>query len=172
MPTTNSEGVVSIRSETILSDTSHTLSDTLTLQHAKKLKTIVIKTGDLIKIGSFRGTLKGEIISISENYISFKPKSKRKPIVDSIDVNKIRWLRKYNENKSLRATGVGVQIIMGSIALSISLAITAVGFDYDPDVIALLGTGLTLGSMGAIWFGYNLVGRRYSLRLNKWTVIQ
>jgi len=122
MPTTNSEGVVSIRSETILSDTSHTLSDTLTLQHAKKLKTIVIKTGDLIKIGSFRGTLKGEIISISEN--------------------------------------------------PISLAITAVGFDYDPDVIALLGTGLTLGSMGAIWFGYNLVGRRYSLRLNKWTVIQ
>ena len=58
----------------VLSDTGHTISDTLTLQHAKSLKTIDISPSDLIKIKNSRGKSKGQIVSISDSSISMKIK--------------------------------------------------------------------------------------------------
>ena len=155
--------------ESLPTNIGQTISDTITLQHAKSLKTIVITTGDLIKVEGSLGKVKGEIVSISKKYISIKPKSKKDPILDSIDVNQLIWIRKYNQSRVLRATGVGVQFI-GFVGIPVSILTFLYG-SLD-EQLYLVGAGAFLGSLATIKGGSNLQGTKRYINSYQWTLVQ
>ena len=140
------------------------------LRHAKRQKTISLGLGDKIKISGPRVQAKGEIVSISKNIISIKPRKKKLDVIDSIDVSQLYWIKKYNSDKGLRALGGFVKAI-GVIGVSFFTFTTVVvigaaeEFLYITVPSTLLSSTIYLG-------GYYMKGGRKYIGDEKWQVVE
>jgi hypothetical protein len=136
------------------------VSDTISLQHSKRQKTILFKTGDQIKLKAVACKVKGEIVSISNGYMSINPNKKRLDRIDSIDINQLKWIKNYNEREGLRPLGAFIQVI-GTIGTSFFILGITAAIDDEPG-LALIGAGGLIGSVGIHLGGYYMQGaRRY-----------
>jgi NADPH-dependent curcumin reductase CurA len=146
-----------------------TVFDTIALQHFKRQKTILFKVGHQIKLRWGVHKVKGKIVSISNGYMSIDPNKKKLEIVDSIDVNQLKWIKKYNDREGLRPLGAFIQVI-GTIGTSFFILGTIVAATASEDLV-IAGAGGLIGSVGIHLSGYYMQGARRYLG-GKWRWIE
>ena len=147
-------------------------SETISLKHHKSQKTILFKVGDQIKVKEVLGNkVKGEIISISNGYISIVPNKNKSERVDSIDVNQLKWIKKYNDCKGARVLGVAMKVI-GTIGTSFFVLGTTAAIDAGVPELAIVGAGGIIGTMGVYIGGGYIQGARRHIGQGKWRLIK
>lgn len=169
LQTLNIQGIVQFQSDAEQSKTINL--DSITLQHSVKEKTVDFQVGELVKVKGHGLKVKGRITSISNGVISIKPKKKKATVVEDISVKELRWIKKYNHDKSMRSIGVLGQTI-GTTGTVISVFFTYVVMDAVDWEWIFPGTAITAGTVAIHLGGYYLQGSRKYIEPEKWQLVE